>query len=116
MDALNSNTRPSKEVVCLLLEELVFVLRVWGNVEGGAEFDMGTVIEVVAARASREVKLRTIRGQAYRSSGTTHYMWNTVLRLMCTTMEAIITTRKNKGQKILVMVFWQVDLCLYVVR
>ena len=65
MDALNPNTRPSKEVVCPLLEELAFFLRIWRNAEeDDEEFDMGTVIELAATRASRGVKLGIVKDQA----------------------------------------------------
>ena len=64
MDALNPNTSPAKEVVCPSLEELVFVLHIWGNVEEGEEFDIGTVIEMAAARASKGARLRTVKDQA----------------------------------------------------
>ena len=64
MDVLNPKTNPSKEVVCSLLEELVFVRCIWGNAEGNGEFDMGTVIEMAAAGVSRGVELRIVKGQA----------------------------------------------------
>ena len=66
MDALNPNTRPSKEVVCPLLEELAFVLRVRRDFEEDdrEEFDMGAVIEMAAARASRGARLRIVKDQA----------------------------------------------------
>ena len=66
MDALNPNTGSLKEVVCPLLEELVFVLRVRRDFEeeDGEEFDMGTVIEMAAARASRGARLRIVKNQA----------------------------------------------------
>ena len=54
MGALNPNTSPSKEVVCPLLEDLVFFLRT------DREFDVQGVIEVAAARASRGTKLRGV--------------------------------------------------------
>jgi len=64
MDILNPNTSPSKEVVCPSLEELVFV-RPRGSFDGdGEKFDMRAVIEMVAARAARGVKLGTVRDQA----------------------------------------------------
>ena len=61
IDVLNPNTSLSKEVVCPSLEELVFVLGLWGNEE---EFDIQAVIEMAAARASRGVKLGTFRDHA----------------------------------------------------
>ena len=64
MDILNPNTSPSREVVCPCLEELVFI-RPPGSFNGdGKKFDMRTVIEMVAARASRGAKLGTVRDQA----------------------------------------------------
>jgi len=61
IDVLNPNTSLSNEVVCPSLEELVFVLRLWNE---GEVFDMQAVIGMVAARAARGVKLRTVRDQA----------------------------------------------------
>jgi len=61
IDVLNPNTSLSKEVVCPSLEELVFVLRLWNE---GEEFDVQAVIEMAAARASRGVKLGTVRDHA----------------------------------------------------
>ena len=63
VDPLNPNTYPSKEVVCPSLEQLVLVLRIWRNVEED-EFDMGTVIEMAVARASRGVRLGTVKNRA----------------------------------------------------
>jgi len=66
MDALNPNTSLSKEVVCPSLEELVFVCRPRENPvdDGEEEFDMRAVIEMAAARASRGVKIGTVKDQA----------------------------------------------------
>jgi len=66
MNILNPNTSPSKEVVCPSLEELVLVRRPWGNFDDDGEeaFYMRAVIEMAAARASRGVKLGTVKDQA----------------------------------------------------
>jgi len=62
MDALNPNTSLSKEVACPSLEELVFVHHLWKDDDD--EFNIQTVIEMAAARASRGVKLGTVKDQA----------------------------------------------------
>ena len=54
--ALNPNTGSSEVVVCPKLGELVFVLR-----PDEEKFDLGSVIEMTAARALGGAKLRTVR-------------------------------------------------------
>jgi hypothetical protein len=61
VDALNPNTNPSEEVVCPLLEELVFTFCFGEDVKG---LGIQTVAEMAAARASRGAKLRTVKYQA----------------------------------------------------
>jgi hypothetical protein len=67
MDALNPNASPSEDVVCPSLEELILIFHIGEEgVEEDVEeeFDIQTVIEMAAARASRGAKLRTVKDQA----------------------------------------------------
>ena len=111
MDVLNPNTSPSKEVVCPLLQELTFVRRPQRGLGGRGEekFDIQTMIEIAAARASTGAKLDPM---TCWSSKNTSCTWNTVLGLVYTRMVAIVATGQTEERRILVVVLWRVDLRL----